>query len=190
VANGTVHSPAGSGSASAAPGSTSIEERIAAQRRCVARHIELENIQPGDTMPRAERVAQLLRETFLPESAHPYYDVTAGTAHFSGVGEIGGFYDMLFAFLPDLRFWSIHDYDVPGCSIRELIVSGTHSAEFAGVPASGRRLIFPVCALYLFGDDPTRLIAERAYWDNHGLIAQMKGELVVESTSVPWDRTL
>jgi len=139
VANGTVHSPAGSGSASAAPGSTSIEERIAAQRRCVARHIELENIQPGDTMPRAERVAQLLRETFLPESAHPYYDVTAGTAHFSGVGEIGGFYDMLFAFLPDLRFWSIHDYDVPGCSIRELIVVGTHSAEGVRVSSATTR---------------------------------------------------
>jgi hypothetical protein len=43
--------------------------------------------------------------------------------------------------------------------------------------------------MYLFGDDPTRLVAERAYWDNDGLMQQMRGEApALEET--PWDNSL
>ena len=66
-----------------------------------------------------------------------------------------------------------------GCSIREVTARGTHSAEFAGVPASGNRVEFEVCALYIFDEkEPGKLLAERAYWDNDAIIRQMKGEAV------------
>ena len=72
-----------------------------------------------------------------------------------------------------------HEYDVPGCSIREVTARGTHSAEFAGVPASGHYVSFEVCALCIFDEqEPDKLIAERAYWDNDGLLRQLKGESV------------
>ena len=42
--------------------------------------------------------------------------------------------------------------------------------------------------MYIFADDPTKLLAERAYWDNEGIIKQMKGEETA-NPDVPWDGT-
>ena len=103
-------------------------------------------------------------------------------------GGIADFYDLLFNVLPDIHIKMTHEYDVPGYSIREGVVTGTHSADFAGVPASGRTVVFPFCGIYIFGDDPTRLIAERAYWDNDGLARQMRGESTV-GADMPWHKT-
>ncbi|HZZ48118.1 MAG TPA: ester cyclase [Pseudonocardia sp.] len=140
-------------------------ERIARQRETVDLHISLENAQQQD---------RVLDETFV--SAGAFYDVVPGVTHLEGLDGVAGFYEMLFATLPDIHIEVTHSYDVAGCSIREGVVTGTHSAEFAGVPASGNFVSFAFCGLYLFGDDPTRLVAERAYWDNDGLIKQLRGE--------------
>ncbi|MFR9805031.1 ester cyclase [Pseudonocardia sp. RS010] len=149
-------------------------ERIAKQRETVNLHISLENAQQQD---------RVLEETFATEGV--FYDVVPGVTHLEGLEGVAGFYEMLFAVLPDIHISISHEYDVPGCSVREGVVTGTHSAEFAGVPASGKPVSFAFCGLYLFGDDPTRLVAERAYWDNDGLIKQMRGE-EVPTTEMPW----
>jgi steroid delta-isomerase-like uncharacterized protein len=153
-------------------------ERVQLQAQCVARHIELENAGKQD---------RVLEETFVKEGA--FYDVVPGVTHFEGLNDVAGFYENLFAVLPDMHIAINHEYDVPGCCIREGVVTGTHSAEFAGVPASGNAVSFAFCGLYIFGDDPTKLLAERAYWDNDGLIKQLKGELPA-SPGMPWDDTL
>ena len=155
------------------------EERIAEQRKLVDLHCEIENTNSPD------RVARVMA-TFTKDS---YYQVAAGMTHFSGKQEITGWYETLFSILPDLHIHINHEHDVPGCCIREMMVTGTHSAEFAGIPATGRKVAFPVCALYIFGDDPTQLIAERAYWDNDGLIHQIRGEAPADSIALPWDNT-
>ena len=103
-----------------------------------------------------------------------------------GLEGVVGFYDSLFETLPDMHIDVTHHYDVPGCCVLEGIVTGTHSAEFAGVPASGNFISFPFAAMYIFAEDPTRLVGERAYWDNENLVAQLKGEIVAV-TSNPWD---
>ena len=149
-------------------------ERIARQRETVALHIELENAQQQD---------RVLEETFVKVGA--FYDVVPGISHLEGLDGVTGFYDMLFATLPDIHIRITHEYDVPGCCVREGIVTGTHSAEFLGVPASGNSVSFAFCGLYLFGDDPTRLVAERAYWDNDGLIKQLRGEEKA-CAEMPW----
>lgn len=140
-------------------------ERIAKQRETVELHVALENAQQQD---------RVLEETFAKEGV--FYDIVPGITHLEGMEGVAGFYEMLFGVLPDIHIVVSHEYDVPGCSIREGVVTGTHSAEFAGVPASGNQVSFAFCGLYIFGDDPTRLIAERAYWDNDGLLKQMRGE--------------
>jgi steroid delta-isomerase-like uncharacterized protein len=154
------------------------EERVRLQRECVAKHIALEN---------AGERERVIEETFAKEGA--FYDIAPGLTHLEGIEGVNGFYEMLFSVLPDMKIAINHQYDVPGCCVLEGVVTGTHSAEFAGVPASGNFLAFPFCAMYLFGDDPTRLVAERAYWDNDGIIKQLTGQEkpVVET---PWDHSL
>jgi predicted ester cyclase len=158
----------------AATGTWTDAERIAKQRETVDLHISLENAQQQD---------RVLAETFATEGV--FYDVVPGVTHLEGLEGVAGFYEMLFATLPDIHIAITHEYDVPGCSVREGVVTGTHSAEFAGVPASGNAVSFAFCGLYLFGDDPTRLVAERAYWDNDGLIKQMRGEETA-TAEMPW----
>ena len=153
-------------------------ERVELQKKCVADHIALEN---GH-----EPIARVL-ETFADEGV--FYDVVPGVTHFEGHDGVAGFYEVLFSVLPDIKIKITHQYDVPGCCVLEGVVTGTHSAEFAGVPASGNFVSFPFCAMYIFGDDPTKLLAERAYWDNEGIIQQLKGELTV-SPDVPWEGSL
>lgn len=157
------------------------EERIKAQRDCVDRHVATEN---------ARDVKGVVPKTFLKEGI--YYDVVPGMAHFAGTsGEqsVQAFYDMLFECFPDLFIRMTHEYDVPGYCIREGVVTGTHSAEYAGIPASGRNIVLPFCGIYIFGDDPTGLLSERAYWDNEGLFRQMRGEITL-SADLPWHKTL
>jgi predicted ester cyclase len=155
------------------------QERIELQRKCVAEHVRLEN---------AHELDRVLEETFVHDGT-AFYDVAPGRAHFDGMQGVSDFYELLFATLPDIHIEITHEYDVPGCCVLEGTVTGTHSAEFAGVPASGNFVAFPFAAMYIFGDDPTKLVAERAYWDNDGLIKQFRGEekAVVE---MPWDKTL
>jgi hypothetical protein len=58
-----------------------------------------------------------------------------------------------------------------------MTASGTHSAEFAGIPASGRHVVWEAIALYIFDDEePDKLVGERAYWDNDALMKRMRGE--------------
>lgn len=151
------------------------QERVELQRKCVADHVGLEN---------AHQLDRVLDETFVQDGS-AFYDIAPGLVHFEGLQGVQDFYDLLFGTLPDIHIEMTHEYDVPGCCVREGIVTGTHSAEFAGVPASGNFVAFPFAAMYIFGDDPTRLMAERAYWDNDGLIRQLRGEDKA-ITETPW----
>ena len=151
-------------------------ERVELQRKTTAEHLALEN---------EHRMDEVLK-TFADEGV--FYDVVPGVAHIDGMEGVIGFYEMLFSVFPDIAIKITHSYDVPGCCVREGVVTGTHSAEFAGVPASGNFISFPFCAMYIFADDPTKLLAERAYWDNEGIIKQMKGEETA-NPDVPWDGT-
>ncbi len=155
-----------------------LEERIAAQRKCVDLHVAIEN---------AQQIERIIPETFAKQGI--FYHLAPGVINFQGPEGVRDFYEMLFGVLPDIHITYSHEYDLPGYSIREGVVTGTHSAEFAGVPASGRKVVFPFCGIYIFDNaDPTMLIAERAYWDNVNLMQQMRGEITV-SAEMPWDHT-
>lgn len=142
------------------------EQRIEAQRATVKRHMDAENTHEYD----------IVNKTFVQDD-RAYYQVAAGGVSFEGIKGVEEFYELLDKVLPDLTWTVTHEYDVVGCSIREGTATGTHSFEFAGVPASGNFVSFEVCALYIFDEEePDKLIAERAYWDNDALIRQFKGE--------------
>ncbi len=145
------------------------EERIALQRACVAEHISLENAPDHD-------IDTVLTKTFAAQDV--FYDIVPGNAgRLTGTEGVVGFYEMLFSVLPDIHIEIVHQYDVPGCCALEGVVTGTHSAPFGDIQPLGKHVSFPFAAMYLFADDPTKLVAERAYWDNEFLGAQMRGEI-------------
>ena len=54
----------------------------------------------------------------------------------------------------------------------EVTISGTHLGAWRGLPATGRRLSFPLCAVYTF-DPRDQLASERIYYDRAGVLRQL-----------------
>jgi hypothetical protein len=48
---------------------------------------------------------------------------------FKGIEGVRVFYQAIAAALPDLHIEVVSEYDVPGCSIREVVITGTHEAS-------------------------------------------------------------
>lgn len=142
------------------------QERIEAQRRVVKEHVQGEN----------DHNYEAVKETFV-KADRAFFDCSPGGIRFDGQQGINDWYEMLDALFPDLLIQVTHEYDVPGYSIREMTASGTQGIEFAGVEPAGRKVTWEAAVFYIFDyEEPDKLIAERAYWDNDSMIKQMKGE--------------
>lgn len=96
-----------------------------------------------------------------PLSPDHYYDVVPLGSRFKGIGGVRGFYQALAAAVPDLHIGVSTEYDVPGCSIREVVITGTHKGEFAGVKPLGNPIRLEMAASYSFDAGSGTLISER-----------------------------
>ena len=134
------------------------------QRTIVAEHIRSEN----------EHNWSAVYSTFVQDD-RAHYDVVPLGAIYRGIGGVRKFYESIAAAFPDLHIDIKAEYDLPGCSIREVIVSGTHKGEYAGVKASGKKIKIEMAAFYLFDHHTGKLISEKIYYDQAGVISQMKG---------------
>ncbi|WP_131770243.1 ester cyclase [Candidatus Protofrankia californiensis] len=143
-----------------------IEGRVALQRATIEEHIRQENAKEWEKV----------YDTFLRDE-RAFYDVIPMSAHYEGIRGVQDFYEALAVALPDFVITVTGEYDLPGYSWRELTVTGTHQGEFAGIAPQGHPVRFEIAALYIFSDDdPGKLVAERAYWDNDSVYRQLKGE--------------
>ena len=94
-----------------------------------------------------------------------------------------GFYQAIAAALPDLRIEVQSEYDVPGCSIREVVISGTHKGEFAGIKPLGNTVRIEMAAFYTFNGESKKLIAEKIYYDQASALRQMQGEPIATTAA-------
>ena len=136
---------------------------IERQREIVAAHIQGEN----------DHNWQAVYDTFVQDE-RAYYDVVPLGTRFPGIDGVRGFYQAIAAAVPDLRIEGKTEYNVPGCSIREVVISGTHQGEFFGIAALGNSVQVEMAAFYTFDSESGKLIAERIYYDQAGLIQQMQ----------------
>ena len=132
------------------------------QREVVARHIRGEN----------EHDWPAVYDTFVQDH-RAHYDVMPLGASFKGIEGVRDFYQVIAAALPDLHIEVVSEYDAPGCSIRELVITGTHRGEFAGVMPLGNPIRLEMAAFYGFDRDSGKLISERIYYDHATAVAQM-----------------
>jgi steroid delta-isomerase-like uncharacterized protein len=135
------------------------EDRRSARLRLVDEHIRREN----------EHDLDAIVETF---GATARYQDQAWDEQHEGHHGVRTFYaDMLHA-LPDLNIAVQRRYFAEEAIVLEVIISGHHSGSWRGLPATGRHIAFPLCAVFTF-DDEDRLAGERIYYDRATVLRQL-----------------
>lgn len=114
-----------------------------------------------------------LAELFSGSS--PAYEDVASNSRLTGHSGIREAYRQWATALPDLQIQISRGIDHPACSIRELVVIGTHLGNYHTFKATGRPVQFACACFFLFDNDGL-LSVERVYYDNATLFRQMNGE--------------
>ncbi|MBI3943189.1 MAG: ester cyclase [Chloroflexi bacterium] len=145
-----------------------MQDIIRLQRATVDEHIRTENTKDWEGV----------YNTFI-QSDETFFDVGPMATRFKGIEGVKGIYQAINASFPDFQIIVTGEYDMPGCSIREVTIHGTHLGEYGGVPASGNPVRFELAAFFLFGsgENAGKLVCERVYWDNEILMRQIRGEV-------------
>lgn len=142
---------------------------------------------PDDDAARPRRLQAriaIVEEHIRHENAHdlegilstfgedPAYEEQPWTVRHEGRDGVRDYYAELIGALPDLEI-DVRNRHIAGeAIILEVMIRGTHRGRWRGLPATGRRLEFPLCAIYTFTADD-RLAAERIYYDRATLFRQL-----------------
>ncbi|HKE60155.1 MAG TPA: ester cyclase, partial [Pyrinomonadaceae bacterium] len=74
--------------------------------------------------------------------------------------------------LPDLKIQVKGRHVAADSVIVEVTITGTHLGPWRGLPATGRKVEFPLCGIFEFDADD-RLAAERIYYDRGAVLGQL-----------------
>jgi steroid delta-isomerase-like uncharacterized protein len=159
--------PGKAAAADASNASLSPEALIELQRNTIAEHIKHEQAKDWPEVYR----------TFTPHAEDAYYDVVPFQTRFRHLKGVADFYQSFTQGFPDFHLTVHNEHDVPGVSILEVQVTGTHKGEYCGIPATGRRVSLALMAYFLFDKTTGHLNAERIYFDNNTILAQIRGEM-------------
>jgi steroid delta-isomerase-like uncharacterized protein len=135
------------------------KNRQAARIAIVEQHIRLEN----------DHDLEGVLRTF-GEAAR--YDDEAWGEHYTGRDGVRSFYEQLMKALPDLEIAVQHRHTAEDAVLVEVMIRGTHLGGWRGLPATGRRVEFPLCGVYTFDADD-RLAGERIYYDCGTVLRQI-----------------
>lgn len=156
--------------AAASSVSLSPEALIERQRNTIAEHIKHEQVKDWPEVYR----------TFTPHAEDAYYDVVPFQTRFRKMQGVVNFYEAFSRGFPDFHITIHTEQDVPGVSIREAQITGTHKGEYCGIPGTGRRVSIALMAFFLFDKTTGHLNAERIYFDNNTILDQIRGEMSPE----------
>jgi steroid delta-isomerase-like uncharacterized protein len=138
---------------------TSLSERQQTRIALVDEHIRCENSHDlGAVMATFGRTARFDDE--------PWGD------HRTGLDGVRSYYIELLAALPDLVIEVRQRHLAFETLVLEVTIRGTHLGPWRGLPATGRCVNFPLCAVYEF-DASDRLEAERVYYDRAAVLGQL-----------------
>jgi steroid delta-isomerase-like uncharacterized protein len=135
------------------------QERRSARIALVEQHIRLEN----------EHNLEGVLRTF---GAGARYDDEPWGEHYEGLDGVRLFYGQLMKALPDLEIEVQRQYVTDDAIVVEVTIRGTHLGGWRGLPATGRRVEFPLCGLYTF-DGEDRLAREKIYYDRGTVLQQL-----------------
>jgi steroid delta-isomerase-like uncharacterized protein len=135
------------------------QHKVSARIALVEQHIRLENQHD------LEGVLRTFGDTAR-------YDDAPWGEHFEGPSGVRRFYEQLMKALPDLEIEVQRRYVADDAIVVEVVIRGTHLGGWRGLPATGRRVEFPLCGVYTFDADD-RLAGEKIYYDRGTVLRQL-----------------
>jgi steroid delta-isomerase-like uncharacterized protein len=135
------------------------ENRVSARIAIVEQHIRLEN----------EHDLEGVLCTFGDTAR---YDDEPWDEHYQGRKGVRLFYEQLMKALPDLEIDVQRRHVADHAILVEVVIRGTHLGPWRGLPATGRRITFPLCGVYTFDSDD-RLAGEKIYYDRGTVLRQL-----------------
>ena len=135
------------------------KDRGSARIAVVERHIRLEN----------EHDLEGVLQTFGDTAR---YDDEPWGEHYTGRNGVRLFYEQLMKALPDLEIEVQRQHVTDDAILVEVMIRGTHLGGWRGLPATGRRVEFPLCGVYTFDADD-RLAGEKIYYDRGTVLRQL-----------------
>ncbi|MBW3661098.1 MAG: ester cyclase [Gemmatimonadetes bacterium] len=135
------------------------DSRLEARLALVREHVRLEN---------AHDLEGIL-ETFGEAAA---YEDRAWGDEYPGAEGIRSYYEQLLEASADLRIDIEKEHVSETAVVLEVVIRGTHTGRWRGLPSTARAFEFPLCAVYTFDDDD-RLAGERIYYDRATVLKQM-----------------
>jgi steroid delta-isomerase-like uncharacterized protein len=136
-----------------------LKDRRSARIAIVEQHIRLEN----------DHDLEGVLRTF-GENAR--YDDEPWDEHYTGRDGVRLFYEQLMKALPDVQIEVERRHVAEEAVLVEVVIRGTHLGGWRGLPATGRRVEFPLCGVYTFDTDD-RLAGERIYYDRGSVLRQL-----------------
>jgi len=101
------------------------------------------------------------------------YDDEPWQDHRRGVEAVRSYYAELLVSLPDLGIEVVHRHVGSDAIVLEVVIRGTHLGVWrGGLPATGRRVEFPLCGVFTFDADDL-LAGERIYYDRGTVMRQL-----------------
>jgi len=98
--------------------------------------------------------------------------VRGAAAHVTGAASIHDFYAALFRAFPDFWLDVQRKHSAAGAIVVEGDLGGTHRAEWQGIPATGKSVRIPFCAVFTF-DANDSIQAEIVYFDRLSMLIQL-----------------
>jgi steroid delta-isomerase-like uncharacterized protein len=135
------------------------QAQVSARIAVVEQHIRLEN----------EHDIEGVLRTFGDAAR---YDDEPWGEHFEGRSGVRQFYEQLMKALPDLEIKVQRRHVTDDAILVEVVIHGTHLGGWRGLPATGRRVEFPLCGVYTFDADD-RLAGEKIYYDRGTVLRQL-----------------
>jgi len=141
------------------PAAGAEKDRQSARTAIVEQHIRLEN----------EHDLEAVLRTFGDTAR---YDDEPWGEHYNGRNGVRLFYEQLMKALPDLEIEVQSRHATDNAVLVEVMIRGTHLGNWRGLPATGRRVEFPLCGVYTFDADD-RLAGEKIYYDRGTVLRQL-----------------
>lgn len=131
-------------------------QRLREPREAIVReHVEAENRQDI--------------EATIATFDRPRYEVNGEPS--DGEGAVRDLLEGLLTAFPDFHAEDRKIHHADDAVIVEARVTGTHAGPFAGIPPTGRRVDYPLAAIFEFEED--RLVCEVVYFDTVTILRQI-----------------